>query len=287
MYKSYGEAFKEIRQQEGMSLAELEYISGVPKSTISQFENGHSLISFEKLEEILEALYVTIGDYTFAISNGEIEYFISQFQDIEIAFIQNRMKNLQKIYESNIKNGEKGTDLIAYCAKSCYMHLIPKEISYIEDYFLSKHYWSLFDLYTIFYVIEQLNIDLLIELIKELFLYEINRNTYLTRIPTYREPMVWVLVRSCLRFIRSGRISVVEELLAQAEKNFLQSDLTSKICFQYIKGCLYFIEKSEIEGRQMVNQTLSQLVMIDALEIESLLTKAFIRLKEIKNKTKR
>ena len=61
-------------------------------------------------------MYVTLQDYYFVLNEGNTQYAISQFNKIQYYFIKKRYDKLTEIYEINIKNGEKGTDLIALCA---------------------------------------------------------------------------------------------------------------------------------------------------------------------------
>ena len=169
-YKTYGEAFKEIRIHKEMSLGELEYISGISKSTLSQLENGKLMLSFDKLDQALDAMYVTLQDYYFVLNEGNTQYAISQFNKIQYYFIKKRYDKLTEIYEINIKNGEKGTDLIALCAKICYSPLSPKELKKIEAYFTSGLEWSLYDIRVLVHMISQLNLDLLFNILQEFFL---------------------------------------------------------------------------------------------------------------------
>nr|WP_270323597.1 helix-turn-helix transcriptional regulator [Lactococcus petauri] len=46
-----------------MSLSELNTLSGVSKATISQFENGKSLVSFDKLEALLESVNILLHSF--------------------------------------------------------------------------------------------------------------------------------------------------------------------------------------------------------------------------------
>lgn len=274
-YNDYGYAFKMIRKQRGISLSDIEYVSGVPKSTISQFENGHSLISFDKLEEILETMSLTIWDYVLVISKGEPEYFIMQFQEIEDAFIEQSEKKLKNIYEINIKNHEKQTNFLAYCAKSSFNTLHTREVEELEKYFISKGYWSLFDLYALFYTLEQISIELLLYLLNDLFFVQTINYKYLKNLLTYRKPLVWILVRSSLVLIENKYFTFVEKLIKEMENFFGESDLTAKIGIEYIKGCLYFSTQSKHKGRAMVSNTLSMLTAIDAIKIKQILYSRF------------
>ena len=70
IYSKYGQIFRDLRLQKKMSISELNTLSGVSKATISQFENGKSLMSFDKLEALLEYMNLTILDYSLLVNNG-------------------------------------------------------------------------------------------------------------------------------------------------------------------------------------------------------------------------
>ncbi|WP_313310190.1 helix-turn-helix domain-containing protein, partial [Lactococcus taiwanensis] len=62
--EKYGDVFKNLRLQKNISLSRLSKLSSVSKATISQFENGNSMVSYEKLERMLEVLHLTLLDYS-------------------------------------------------------------------------------------------------------------------------------------------------------------------------------------------------------------------------------
>jgi Uncharacterized protein conserved in bacteria len=103
-YVGYGDVFKKIRIPKGLTLSELEYISGISKSSICQFENGYSMLLFKSLEQVLEAMCVTLLDYSLITSNGEPECFITQFQHVESLSLKREEKKLLEIYNININN---------------------------------------------------------------------------------------------------------------------------------------------------------------------------------------
>ena len=111
-----------------MSLSELNTLSGVSKATISQFENGKSLVSFDKLEALLESMNLTILDYSLLVNNGLPEYFITQFQNIENAYYNQDEAELQYLYEKNLEYENESTYMIALSAKATYTQLSEKVI---------------------------------------------------------------------------------------------------------------------------------------------------------------
>ncbi|MDT2859014.1 helix-turn-helix transcriptional regulator [Lactococcus lactis] len=51
-YKRYGEIFKKLREQKNFSLSHFSEI-GISKASLSRFELGQTMISFERLDSAL------------------------------------------------------------------------------------------------------------------------------------------------------------------------------------------------------------------------------------------
>lgn len=269
-YKNYGEAFKEIRTHKGMSLSELEYISGVSKSTLSQFENGNQMLSFDKLDRALEAMYVTLLDYSFVINHGKTEYFIAQFNEIEECFLNKRFKRLSEIYQINIRNNEKGTNLIALCAKVCFSPLDKDEVEIIENYFTSGIEWSLYDIRVLLHVLGQIKLELLTQVLKEFFSTNIF-GQYIDELATYRKPVIWILIRCALIFMAHNRQAEVELMIEKLEHFAKRSDFTAKIGLYFVKSCDRYLFISKEEGLQSFEKLFYILEEIDAQEVKKLM----------------
>lgn len=57
-----GERLKAIRNSQGISIRQLEFLSGVSQATISRIENENHSPSIETLEKICKALDITLKD---------------------------------------------------------------------------------------------------------------------------------------------------------------------------------------------------------------------------------
>lgn len=270
VYKNYGEAFKEIRLHKEMSLGELEYISGVSKSTLSQFENGKLMLSFDKLDRALDAMYVTLQDYHYVLNEGHTHYAISEFNKIQSYFLKKRYDKLAEIYEINLKNEEKGTDLIALCAKACYSPLRKSELKQIEDYFTSGLEWSLYDIEVLAHMLGQLNLDSLIKILQEFFLTNIF-SQYINELPTYRNPVIWILMISSLIFIKHDKPLEAEQVIEKLEYFAQKSDFTAKIGLYFVRGCYQYTFTSKHKGQKMIKKLSIILEEIKATDLQALM----------------
>lgn len=98
VYYKYGHAFRDLRLQHNLPMSAFEEL-GITKATISNFENGKNMIAFDKLDMALQEMHVTLLDYSLVLNNGELDYFIVVFQDIENSYYQNNVRKLKYIYE--------------------------------------------------------------------------------------------------------------------------------------------------------------------------------------------
>lgn len=144
VYFKYGKAFHDLRIQHGFSLSAFEEL-GIAKSTLSNFENGKSMLSFDRLDFALQKMNVSPLDYSLMINNGEQDNYISIFDEIEHAYYQRNIKQLQYIYEIN-KEGSNEQKLIAFSARGLYRRLTIEELNEIEFYLKGVQFWGFFEL---------------------------------------------------------------------------------------------------------------------------------------------
>ncbi|MFQ6324408.1 hypothetical protein [Lactococcus garvieae] len=62
MNKQYGKTFKEMRKSAQVPLTYFSKV-GIPASTLSDFERGHSMITLEKLDNALQLMEYSLADY--------------------------------------------------------------------------------------------------------------------------------------------------------------------------------------------------------------------------------
>lgn len=281
-YKEYGRAYKQLRLKKGMSINEIEVLTGVSKSTISQFENGHSLLSFERLEKILKAIDATLRDYSLVIDSGKVEEFIPIFQEIEQCLIRQESGRLAEIYQENITKNDKSSELIALSAKASYTELSLEEISKVETYFLRGINWGLFDLYALSNLLDQIDIELVIDLLDELFATQ-ELYTYFISLHDYRDTLFWILTKSCLLLMEKKEKYFVQILLRKMERFTSENYLMSKLGIRYIGGCYKYVFVSREEEISIVKRLLSVLEELGALNLKDFVNLRFDRLKRLVN----
>lgn len=258
VYFKYGKAFHDLRIQHGLSLSDFEEL-GIAKSSLSNFENGKSMLSFDRLDFALQKMNVSPLDYSLMINNGEQDKYISIFDEIEQAYYQRNLKKLERIYERT-HTGQEEQKMIAYSAKGLYTHLLPKEIKEIEAYLKGVQFWGLFELSILANIGDKLN-DNLISNILEDFLY--NKSYYENDL-YYRVLIYRFLYKVILQDVDAGKPERAQEILNISQQFFMPGDVMSRIIISYAESfyCYYYVD--EEKGKNQLLDTLKFLKKIGA-----------------------
>lgn len=278
IYKKYGEIFKKLRVQHKLSLRDFERI-GLSKSTISSFENGKTLISFDKLDLALQEMHTTFRSYMLMLNNDEEDYWLNQFKKIEQAYFNKNISLLKQVYLDNIEYDLEENKVIALSAKACYSHLSPVEVSYIETRLKSYHIWHSYELYILVNTLEEIDPRLLQDLVGQM----LSQNEhYLKEITEFRNLLIRVVLRATLVMIRHGYRDDSERFLKAFEGLTIVFDTYVRISSLFVKGCWIYAFENQITGKKLTARALKILSEIGALELREVFQKDF---EKISNKS--
>lgn len=272
IYKKYGEVFKALRLQKNLSLNDIQNLSGVSKSTISQFENGKTMITYEKLIQALEVISVTLYDYYLLLNNGNPDYFITEFEEIYDAFFDFEYGKLIDIFQKNKKLGTIEAYIISLCAKAMYTKLSLNEIQTIESILIAKSFWGLYELYIVFYTVEQIGLITLESITESLFSNK-NGKSYIQKLPEYRRLTLSVLIKIIFIYIDKKEEKKVKKLIEIMDTLLVNSDLSYQMMVNFLKG--YYVQEfeDEVKGRQAMSEVLCALQTIGADKFKCILEK--------------
>lgn len=258
VYFKYGKAFHDLRIQHGFSLSAFEEL-GIAKSTLSNFENGKSMLSFDRLDFALQKMNVSPLDYSLMINNGEQDSYTSVFAEIEQAYYQRNIKQLQEIYQEN-SNGTKEQKLLAYSAKGLYQHLPADEIGEIEDYLKGIQFWGLFELSLLANIGDKLSDTQISYILDDLLFNKIYyENDLYYRVLIYR-----FLYKVILHYIDSGNQNKAKEVLDISQSYFMPGDVMSRVIINYAESFYIYFYIDEEKGKNQLLDTLKFLKKIGA-----------------------
>lgn len=153
--KIYGEKFRKIRNQKQIPLSYFHTV-GVEKSDLSKFERGLTMMGFEKIDMMLQAMNVSLAEYELIINNfvpGFQEVFLNEIDEAD--FNQEKSK-LVKLYE---EAKESGYGLLAIATKARYNKLQDEEIQYVIDFLNKIKEWGYFELSVLYFVLDDLSTE--------------------------------------------------------------------------------------------------------------------------------
>ncbi|MCT3136469.1 helix-turn-helix domain-containing protein [Lactococcus lactis subsp. lactis] len=258
VYFKYGKAFHDLRIQHGFSLSAFEEL-GIAKSTLSNFENGKSMLSFDRLDFALQKMNVSPLDYSLMINNGEQDNYISIFDEIEHAYYQRNIKQLQYIYEIN-KEGSNEQKLIAFSARGLYRRLTIEELNEIEFYLKGVQFWGFFELSILANIGDKLDNSIINNIIDDLrydkAYYE---NNLYYRVLIYR-----FFYKIIFKFIDSEKKEKAQEILMISKQFFMPGDVMSHVIIYFAESfyCYYYTDKKQ--GKMQLQETLKFLKKIGA-----------------------
>lgn len=258
VYFKYGKAFHDLRIQHGFSLSAFEEL-GIAKSTLSNFENGKSMLSFDRLDFALQKMNVSPLDYSLMINNGEQDNYISIFDEIEHAYYQRNIKQLQYIYEIN-KEGSNEQKLIAFSARGLYRRLTIEELNEINFYLRGVQFWGFFELSILANIGDKLDNSIIDNIIEDLrydkAYYE---NNLYYRVLIYR-----FFYKIIFKFIDSEKKEKAQEILMISKQFFMPGDVMSHAIINFAESfyCYYYTDKKQ--GKMQLQETLKFLKKIGA-----------------------
>lgn len=266
-YSKYGESFRTLRKQYKKTLGYFESL-GISKGTLSQFENGKTLLSFDKLDMALQKMNVTMTSYILMINNSESEYFIIQFREIERAYMTRNKEKLMKIYHDNIYYEIEEDYFIALAAKACYEKLNVEEKTQLETFFNNCEMWSRYELNLFINVMPQIDQNLTLSIINKLSL---SKYEYLRERREYRPLFARLIVKIILLLITQGMQKEAEGLIKYLKGLPPIIDITEKVVGMFLEGCcIYKFEDSQM-GNKIVRRSLRILLDVEAIELKNIL----------------
>lgn len=154
IYKKYGKTFKTLRRQKCLSLTDFESVN-ISASTISKFERGDTMISFDKLLQSLDVLGTSLEEFELLLNGNNLSGPIFLVQEIDQAIMEKNSNKLLLLTEKCLRDG---FSYIALCAKSSIQQLDDTEIEKMTNYFFSLEAWLSSDLWMLSIVLPSLEI---------------------------------------------------------------------------------------------------------------------------------
>lgn len=276
--KNYGEIFRDLRLQKGISLNKLQKISGISKATLSQFENGNSLLSYDKLLQATKSLNITMYDYSLLVNGGTPEDFIVEFNNISQAYYNQDEVTLREIYLRNIEFDDEQKYIIGLCAKASYTELSPLEKMKIEKIMEFFPLWGLYELYVLLHTIEQLSIRTIDYLVSEFFSNE-SLMLYIKELREYRGGVLNIMIKIILFYIEEDERKKAEETLLRIPQFLIDSDITSKVMVYILEGLFIYKFEDKKRGTVLLHKGLDILEILGLKKLKNIVLSKIHKIK--------
>lgn len=270
VYRKYGEGFHELRIQHNLSLSAFEEL-GIAKSTLSNFENGKSMIGFDKLDMALQKMNISLFDYSLIINNGAADEAIALFTKIEQAYFQNNIKQLQEVY-NEIRDEEGTLKLVAYSAKALYTNLNPQEKQAVEDYLKGVQFWGFFELYLFTNALTQIDFSLALRFLDDL--WEI-RNFITVQGGRRHTLVIHAVFKAILILIDNKNKEKAADMLERAKETLTPTDIWNKAIINFAESYFIYTFTNKEQGRKKMRRVIQALNVIEAKEMRAALIRQY------------
>ena len=142
VFAEYGEKFRRLREQKGLSLSFFEKL-GINKTNLSRFERGKTMMSFERIDMMLQEMNVSLAEYELVLNNFVLDFQEEFLDEIEKANFEFDEEKLHALYH---EARDSGYILLALAAKSNIEKLKKFEVDYVLQYLKKVKAHGYFDM---------------------------------------------------------------------------------------------------------------------------------------------
>ena len=248
----YGEVFKKLRKQKGFKLTSFVHV-GISPAALCKFENGKSMIKFDKLNLALGELSITLAEYEKCLNGFHLDVHEHLIKKTIIIMISGDNNGLKGCYTEFMRLNERAC---ALAVKSTYEELNSEELDWIGDYFDSLNYWRYIDLYTLYLVVDCLKVRQLAYLLEGFFISDEFHKVFNSQ--EHRGRFAHIVCKSVICLSYRGHEQMTKHFLDYINPQKFNHTMYTKNLYDFAKGywCSEFENKSK--GKEMMNKALER-----------------------------
>lgn len=252
----YGRSFKLLRKQANLKLTHFRSL-GISPAALSNFENGKSIVNFDKLIIMLKEISVTPNEYLSFIDEVKYIEYELLLEDFFIAIFSNKSTDLKKLQNKVIKHNEYTLYL---AIKSTYSNLSSDEKAILSDYFDSIIYWRTLDLFSLFLSLKSLKIYQITYTVKIIFLEK--RNSF----PTLGQKIIFshIITHIIIYLISMGDKKESQSILKLFSPLSYRHTMETKTLYEIASGFWIYKFLDPSSGVLKINKSLT---IFDTLDI--------------------
>lgn len=248
IYKKYGTIFKKLREQQNFPLSSFSPI-GISKATLSNFERGESMMSFDKVVTALQYMGVSLEEFELFLndySQNDSDFFMDEIEKANIA------QDTEKLIKLSNEAKKEGFPYISLAAKAAWTNLTKPEIEDLTNRFNEIELWSYKELCILFLTTDHLKTSDIIKIFKEF----LDNENLLFNSPKYRSYLVQACCRGVSTLSYRGQKEEAKYILNQIEYYNLPNSMYLRNLVNITKGYWIYCFENPSKGNSMMLQSL-------------------------------
>ncbi|MQW22291.1 helix-turn-helix domain-containing protein [Lactococcus sp. dk322] len=258
IYKKYGQTFRALRRQRGLSLIYFERI-GISKSALSMFETGKSMLAFDKLNLALQEMHVSLQFYGMLLNGREMDYFLIKFNEIDQAYYNDNQIRLHNIYKELAESADESLYDLSLAAKARVTLLTRAEKEELQTYFSKIKIWGRYELLLFLNTLEQLEIGLVIKISSDLISHP-RQYDYLHILPDFRVIFIRIIGMMIFRLCKLGKKEVAyaffEKGQALLKESSANMDVTNTVFLKFAEGYWIYTFEDRAKGNRLMKRVI-------------------------------
>ncbi len=256
VFAEYGEKFRRLREQKGLSLSFFEKL-GINKTNLSRFERGKTMMSFERIDMMLQEMNVSLAEYELVLNNFVLDFQEEFLDEIEKANFEFDEEKLHALYH---EARDSGYILLALAAKSNIEKLKKFEVDYVLQYLKKVKAHGYFDIFLAFCVLNSLSTTEILDLMNNF--EQKSRNYY--GLPKYRRKILQVAYRGVYILISKGEQEKAANLMQTIDsKRIISTDLYTSVLRRLSIGLFDYFFVSQTSGLAELDTALGVFSYLD------------------------
>jgi Rgg/GadR/MutR family transcriptional activator len=271
----YGEIFAELRDAAGKTLTDFKKI-GISQASLSKFENGESLLHYDKLMSALRMIHVEETEYSLMVNDFKYDDFEVIMKEVISFYHLNDINGIQKRFAESTKVGQRRIALA--CSAILNGKLTVDEVDELREKFFTMTTWTYFNLQVLSLTIDQFEEKLALSFMKDFW----RKNFHYRNRTRYRVLIVQSGHKLAESLIKKSKMLHSKVLLDHLEDLIQEEDLLSKICQKFERGYHEFRFSSPENGIHSMSLAVKLLAFLDYHELHQYYEKRYQEILEVK-----
>lgn len=243
VYKKYGEVFKKIRKQGGFSLSCFSTV-GIAKATLSEFERGVTMMSFEKVNAGLQLMDVSLAEFEHLLNAYGLSDTQSILFSVEHALLTENKSLLQSLSKEAVQNGWTH---IGFAINILAGEIRSFELEELTELLYTADIWNKKEMFILYAIIDQIAPKDVINILKNFKAHA--KGTYHSL--EHQRSLALILFKAITTLSYYGYKKEARQLIQDIEKYKIAYSMFLKNLFYGTKGYWVYCFEDKKKGYEM------------------------------------